>query len=1004
MNTKSLATAVMAMLTALSSATAQAQMSSAFTYQGYLEESGEPVTGGYQCTFALYDAEAGGTYLGQDIDTVTFENGYFTAHLDYADGLFTGDPRWLEITVDTTTLSPRHEITPTPYALTAQTLVVPVELTSDAISTLDLIGTGPTGNVLDVQADNVEGTGLSALRATHVPSGNNVKLGMPAAGVYSRVQTGSAVIAEHLSTGNASWLGTANYGVYGLAPAPSDWAGYFEGNAYFSDNVGIGTDTPSEMLSVDGAIESLTGGFKFPDGTTQTTASTGGGSSLWSENGSDIYYDSGNVGIGITTPTAPLEVRSTLPNPSIVTAGGNDYATWAGQYMSFGHWDGSTYVARLGIDDNGDTALVPNGGNVGIGTSNPGADVEVWTDDETQLLLGGATGTGANDQGYKLRITSYDNDDANYTYPIYVMDENSKVDFWLRSRSNTNGDSTAYFQGNVGIGTAEPEARLHVGGAGQQILIGDAHDAAEPALKLWGGHSSGYAYIQAGGEGGAPANLRITKYNTGFDPLDELQISAVKSHFSGNLGIGTADPEEKLHVAGKARCEQLQVTDSVTAGHVLTADANGNASWQPPGAFTLPYSGSCSSSTAMSVTSTDGTGIHGYGTVSGLYDSAAGVWGQATGGNLAYSYGVRGTASASGPLDSWNYGVFGEVPADSTGTCYGVYGKAAQLGDVGVYGENTVAGGVGVYGDGTATGVGGHFEGQENDGSSAALEVESGSDLMLIDGDEISCTSEFLHIQNNGGYLYLGENGGRVTVGATGEATSARLKVLGGTDASLAGGGFCVLGDTTGANVCYDNNEIVARNNGAAASLSLNSGSGDVVLCYNGGDVAIGHNNPTAPLDVHGNIVVRDDDGIIVEIGHGLDYSEGFNVLNADEVTAGSVLVIDPAHPGELQLSTEAYDHKVAGVVAGANGLGSGVKLGSGQFDHDVALAGRVYCKVDATYGEVQPGDLLTTSATPGHAMRVADTSKAQGAILGKAMEPLEAGQRGEILVLVTLQ
>jgi hypothetical protein len=94
----------------------------------------------------------------------------------------------------------------------------------------------------------------------------------------------------------------------------------------------------------------------------------------------------------------------------------------------------------------------------------------------------------------------------------------------------------------------------------------------------------------------------------------------------------------------------------------------------------------------------------------------------------------------------------------------------------------------------------------------------------------------------------------------------------------------------------------------------------------------------------------------------------------------------------------------VAGIVAGGKGLGSGVRLGVGQFDYDVALAGRVYCNVDATGGSIQPGDLLTTSGTPGYAMKANDLACAQGAILGKAMESLEAGEKGQILVLVTLQ
>jgi hypothetical protein len=68
-----------------------------------------------------------------------------------------------------------------------------------------------------------------------------------------------------------------------------------------------------------------------------------------------------------------------------------------------------------------------------------------------------------------------------------------------------------------------------------------------------------------------------------------------------------------------------------------------------------------------------------------------------------------------------------------------------------------------------------------------------------------------------------------------------------------------------------------------------------------------------------------------------------------------------------------------------------------------VALSGRVWCWCDATGGAIEPGDLLTTSATPGHAMKAADLSAAQGAVLGKAMTALPDG-RGLVLVLVSLQ
>jgi hypothetical protein len=93
-------------------------------------------------------------------------------------------------------------------------------------------------------------------------------------------------------------------------------------------------------------------------------------------------------------------------------------------------------------------------------------------------------------------------------------------------------------------------------------------------------------------------------------------------------------------------------------------------------------------------------------------------------------------------------------------------------------------------------------------------------------------------------------------------------------------------------------------------------------------------------------------------------------------------------------------------VVSGAGGVKPGMLMGQRgtvvDGKHPVALTGRVYCRVDAGYGSIKPGDLITTSDTPGHGMK-ADPAKAAGAIIGKAMTPLADG-RGLVLVLVSLQ
>lgn len=107
---------------------------------------------------------------------------------------------------------------------------------------------------------------------------------------------------------------------------------------------------------------------------------------------------------------------------------------------------------------------------------------------------------------------------------------------------------------------------------------------------------------------------------------------------------------------------------------------------------------------------------------------------------------------------------------------------------------------------------------------------------------------------------------------------------------------------------------------------------------------------------------------------------------------------------GNLRPCQEAYDKRVAGIVSGANGYSPGIILDKvgGANKLPVALTGKAYCKVDAQYGQIDAGDLLTTSPTPGHAMKASNYANSFGAVLGKALAPLHSG-KGMIPVLVTL-
>ena len=446
---------------------------------------------------------------------------------------------------------------------------------------------------------------------------------------------------------------------------------------------------------------------------------------------------------------------------------------------------------------------------------------------------------------------------------------------------------------------------------------------------------------------------------------------------TGNVGIGTSTPSEKLEVNGTVKSGGLTITGAPSEPSYVNAlflGMNGTTATIDAVNQMVDFRDLVITDKTLHVRSWNGGGF-----VTGLFQNNAG------------NVGIRTTT----PLYS----------LDVNGGTNGFRAKAASTSS-----SDTIA----TFEN--SSGIQAIIRANGNVG----IGTTTPSDLMQVDtaagwGLRIRYTGDgqYLRFSSNqissftsagaGRDLYLNTAGGSVGIGTitpNKSSVSRALTINGSTDAIYE----LAISDAR-VGTMYHNGSTLSITNNANGALTLGTNNSERVRIDASGNVGIGTLTPSATLHVQGT--GRITGSLTVDGTLNAKYQDMAEwVQSSQQLSAGTVVVLDHTKSNQVIASSQAYDTRVAGVIS----LQPGITLGEdGAGKVLVATTGRVKVRVDASAGPIQVGDLLVTSDKEGIAKKSEPLNLGgvaihrPGTLIGKALEPLDKGT-GEILVLLSLQ